>query len=62
MPELVQCRLTTCLAYSFCSHAVAHIERKNCYNHEAEKRTTEYGRQYIVCPECQPVEVKNNGS
>ena len=60
--KIVCCSRKDCGATSFCTHAVEHFERVNCYNDRPGDRTTDYGHPYVVCPECQPVEVKNNGS
>ena len=60
--RIVCCTRKDCAAAAICRHAVDHVERINCYNDRPEERTTDYGHPYVVCPECQPVEVKNNGS
>jgi len=60
--KIVYCARKDCAAVAICRHGINHVQRVNCYNDRPEERTTDYGHLYIVCPECQPAKVKNNGS
>lgn len=51
---LVKCNQNSCLAHSFCSHAILHIERENCYNDRPEEQTSKNPHDpHIVCPACE---------
>ena len=52
--KIVRCKRSECEAYSFCTHAIDHAERRNCYNGKPEERMTKVSH-HIVCPECEPV-------
>ena len=57
MEDKVQCQNTACGAYDFCSHAVPHVERDNCYNNGLVNL---FGHpQRVACPKCYPVENKD---
>ena len=52
--ELVKCNKSSCRAYGFCSHAIPHVERENCYNDRPEERTSKNPHDpHIVCPICE---------
>ena len=51
----VKCSDSDCKAKSFCTHAVPHKERANCFNQEP--RTVIFGNWIyrVHCPECRGV-------